>query len=304
MASARPRPTVPFEAVVAPVRARHHGSLRALAEWSMGAGRPVDLDVAALCIEALAEHDGPDGLRLDRATVNWIQWGAVRNLASGLGTLMPEDWNVHLWTTLSWCQAAGRLDPASDPLPILLEPLRCAGGLDEDGRPMPPGVDIDFPCQCYVPYDPSLPTGLAHHIVGRDVDSLVDFLVAIHPQLRGSDPALSSYEPLLRLGRRLRDDDRVIDIDALEWTYVGRADASGSAPELWLYQYAPVARRGFDPLALDAGGHPWHPKPDRRRRAGFRWVAGNDVGTARRAGVPFRPWREPEPEPEPELTRW
>ena len=50
--------------------------------------------------------------------------------------LLPEDLPETLWSVLSWVHATDRLSASSAPLEILLEPLRCYGGLDRNGAPM------------------------------------------------------------------------------------------------------------------------------------------------------------------------
>lgn len=157
-------------------------------------------------------------------------------------------------TRLCWFHADGRLRPDSDPLPALLEPLRCYGGLGADGHPVPKGTDVDFACQCYLPYDPTCPPGLAQHIVGCDPDTWREFVTRAHIRRRADDPPVSSYEPLVALARRLRSQDRYFTVHPDEFTYVGMIDPAASTPALWLYTYAPTRRRGFDDLAVDADG--------------------------------------------------
>ena len=46
---------------------------------------------------------------------------------------------------------------ASAPLAALREPLQCYGGLDGNGERRPDDEDVDFACQCYIPFDPKVP---------------------------------------------------------------------------------------------------------------------------------------------------
>lgn len=154
----------------------------------------------------------------------------------------------------------------------MLEPLRCYGGLGADGYPMPPGTDLDFPCQCYLPHDPMCPPGIAQHIVGRDPNTWRDFVVRARLRPRSEDSTISDYQPLFSLAKRLRMQGRHLAVHADEFTYIGTIDADRSTVQLWLYAYEPAGSRGFDDLALDADGHAWVPKADRRRRSGFRWL--------------------------------
>lgn len=276
-----------FEAAAAPLRARHHASLRRIAEWALAEGRPCDLDVAALCIDLLERHRAPGGVRLDRRKVNTALGADAPNTASLLTTLLPEGWVEHFWSVITWLDADGQLHPDSDPLTALLEPLRCAGGLDANGLPMPPGTDVDLPCQCYLPHDPSCPPGLAQHVIGHDWDTHREFVVYAHLRLRGDDPPLSTFSPLFTFARRLRREDRVFQAHADEFTYIGRIDAGRNIPELSLYQHVPTSDRGFGDLVLGADGQAWTPKPDGRRKAGFRWIPAADSAALARCGVGF-----------------
>ena len=130
------------------LRGRSPTAARATSTWSR------------LCFPALDWLREPDGLRLDRPDVNGLVYNRVPNEASIRRTILPDDWPVHLWTLVSWLHDTGRIVAGGDcPLPVLLEPLQCYGGLGPDGRLRPPGVDVDFACQCYVPHDPSCPPG-------------------------------------------------------------------------------------------------------------------------------------------------
>lgn len=291
-APARPRGLVPLGAAVAPMRARHQSALRAFAEWCLARGRPCDLDAAALCIDALEQYRQPDGVRLDRPTVNGVQWADIHNAATALDTRTPEDLAVHLWSVISWLSDEGFLHSDSDPLGPLLEPLQCYGGLGPDGYPLPEGTDVDFPCQCYVRHDPTCPPHLAQHVVGRDPATYSEFIVRAHIRVRSDDPPLSCYEPLFALARRLRATCSPWEIHADECTYIGRIDPYRGVPELWLYRYDPESRRGFDDLVLDGDGRGWVPKADRRRKAGFRWVPVDDRAAVIRVGVRYAQ-REP-----------
>lgn len=287
-AGPRPLPLLPLAAAAAPLRARHHDALRSLAAWCLSEGRACDLDVAALCLESLDGYREPEGYRLDRPTVNWVLWGDVRNQATITGTSLPRQWHVHLWSVLRWLHDDGRLHDASDPVGPLLEPLRCYGGLGDDGYPMPPGATVDFPCQCYVAHDPDCPPGLALHIVGRDRETGQDFVVRAHIRTPSDDIPLSCFQPLFALARYMRALDSVWQIHPDEFTYVGKIDAQRGAPELWLYRYDVAEGRGFDDLALDEDGRPWRPARDRRRRAGFRWVRASESEGVLRAGLACR----------------
>lgn len=274
---------VPFGGAAAPLRARCHGDLRSLAAWALAEGRPCDLDVAAVCLVALEGRRVEHGYLLHRPTVQTVQWADMHNEVTHLGTQLPDDWRVTLWSVLVWLHTEGRLDPQGDPLAVLLEPLRCDGGLGADGLPMAAGEDIDFPCQCDLAHDPTLPPGVAQHIVGRDRRSGRTLVVSGHVRPRSQRPGTVDQLPLLVLAARLPN------FTAGDFAYVGRVDADRWAPELWLYDHATSRRRDLDVLALDGEGRPWTIWPDGRRKTGFRWQRDRDVPAVLRAGFDFGP---------------
>lgn len=276
---------VPFRAAAAPMRAQHHGTLREIAAWALDQGRPCDLDAAALCLDVLERYRTPKGHRLDRPTVNSVLWGEVPNAAVPLTTVLPEGWHLHLWSVLVWLHISGRLSPDGDPLVALLEPLGCYGGLGADGYPMPAGTDVDFPCQCYLPHDPTCPPGLAQYIVGHDPRTQRNLVVCGHIRPRSEDATLSSFQPLFTLSKRLREKDSVVEVHPDEFSYVGVIDGERSTPQLWLYRHVAAGGRGRDDLFLDSDGNPWSPRADRRRRSGFRWVAVDDRSGVLRAST-------------------
>ncbi len=194
-----------------------------------------------------------------------------------LNVVLPDDWPVHFWTLLCWYAATDQLAPNSDPLNALLEPLQCYGGLDADGFPRPDGEDVAFVCQCYVPYDPNLPVGQTSLIIGHDSATGDARLIHVHPQHRSDDPLFSAYTPLLQLAKRSGRKTLDVKIDPLEWKFLGRADPTKHAPEVWLYHR--TSRRHQNPIILDATGIGWTPHPDQRRKLGYRLRRVSLVGT-------------------------
>jgi hypothetical protein len=278
-ATANPRVELtPFAAVAAPLRAEHRADLRALAEWALAHGRPHDVDSAAFCIDVLDRFRSDGVLVLNRRDVNHLISCDLRNRSSMERTLLPDELMRDVWTVVRFLHDTGRLGPDSDPLGPLLEPMQCYGGLDDDGEPRPDGVDIDYACQCYLPYDPGCPPGLAQRIVGTSYqdDEFFEFVVHADLVARSADVPFSSYKPLIRLSRRLRATNSVFDLDIDEFDHLGRVPADGNVPELWLYSLAPVRRRGFDALALDEHGHGWRAKRHWGRKRGFRWMSVSD----------------------------
>lgn len=275
----------PIATVVAPRRALHRETLRRLAVWALAYGRSCNLDVAALCLSELERHrSGAGQVLLDRPTVNQILWLDVWNLSQQLGVRLPEDWHTELWTVLEWLDSEDLLDPGSAPLPVLLEPLRCSGGLDETGQPLPTGEAAGIPCQCYIPHDRSLPPGVGQHIVGNDPDTFEPLLVPARLRSPSEPPSLADLEPLHVLTRRLRREQSGIEVHAEKYTFVGVVPADGRTPGFWLYRHDATSRKGHDPLILDATGRVWLPRSDRRFRLGYRWVAARDTGALFRAG--------------------
>jgi hypothetical protein len=287
-----PPAPAPFEAVAAPLRARHHHEIRSLATWSLERGRPCDLDVAAACLDVLERRRGTEGYRLDRPTVTGVLVSEVPNVAGLAGALLPAHWPTVLWSVLTWLHDAGRLHRSCDPLDVLREPLRCYAMLGEDGHPMPEGHDVDFACQCYVPYDSSLLPGVGRAIVGHDPEDGRQLLARAALRPRSQPTMLDDFQPLFAFARRLRSDVWVA-MHPEAFSYMGRVLAERRSPELWLYQHDPTARRGFDPLALDSEATAWRAVPDRRRKAGYRWVATQDRLAAARVGARAEPDDDP-----------
>ncbi len=273
---------------IGPLRARYREDLRRLAEWSLAQGRPCDRDVAALCLEALADYCSDTGrVLLDRPTVHRILWADVWNLAQALGTVAPPDSAIQFWTLLGWLDANDRLDPAGAPLAVLREPLQCYGGLDADGQPRPEGAESDIPCQCYIPYDPSLPPGIGRFIVGRDGTTGKLFLTRARLRARNELLAPGDLQPLFTLARRLRATCSPVPIHVEDFFLVGVAPAESRAPQLWLYQFDGPTRLSPAPLVLDFDGRPHVAEADRRFRAGYRWVPIRDSTAVFRATPPL-----------------
>lgn len=281
-----PRGRLDFGAAVAPLRAKHHRSLAAFARWALADGRSCDLDVVALCLALLHEDLTEHGYRLDRPAVSHAVWPGATNHASLLDTTLPEHWQSSFWELLHWLDASGQFAEGSDPLAALVEPLRCAGGLDQTGRPREEGQDVDFPCQCYHRHNPQLRADLMERTVGRDPATFEPFVVQARSRLR-SDPVTEGDEaPLLALHRRLRDRSIPGAAPLLEFSFFARVDAVGSSPELWLFDPPlELSRRGFDCVAVDATGRTWIPRPDGRCAAGHRWEEAEPATALRRSGI-------------------
>lgn len=70
-----------------------------------------------------------------------------------------------MWIFLDFLYDTGRLDADSDPLWELRKPLICYCGLDFEGRPRPEGAERLIPCECYLPYRPTV--GYLHDLCDR-----------------------------------------------------------------------------------------------------------------------------------------
>lgn len=250
------------------VRARHRARLRDLRAWALARGRPCDLDIAASVLDELAHRFGHDPPVLTRADVNQLISTDLWNRASLAGEPLPDDLMEHVWTVLVFLHDEGGLDGSSDPRAALLEPLQCYGGLDAEGRPRAEGVDIDFPCQCWFPWDPGMPEGQGSITVGLDADSMAEFVCRAHLPLRRDEPTVSTFEPLRRLAHRAGGLEPPPPLHEA-YRFLGRVDPGPGHPTLRVF--APNERSPWPPLCVDDDGFVWRPVPDRRRRLGYRW---------------------------------
>jgi hypothetical protein len=157
--------------------------------------------------------------------------------------------------------------------------MQCYGGLDADGQPRPGGAYRDFPCQCYIPYDGTVPSGMGKLVVGHGED-LEPFLALGRLRTPNQTPSLADLEPLFRFARRVRALPLCGDLHVEEFSFVGSVVECRDAPDLWVYYHDAQDRWWCDPLVLDAGGALWTPHRDRRRRAGFRWIRSGAGHTA------------------------
>lgn len=278
-----PSPVRPFAEAVASLRLQYQHDVVAVAAWCLERGFPCDRDTVALCLKGLEWDRQGDDYELDRPDV----MSAIRhamNEASMLHTLAPDNVPEALWAVVSWLYEGGRLGDAPPPLPVLLEPLRCYGGLDENGAPRPSGIDIDFGCQCYIRYDPSLPAGFGQHAFGWDPDTCRQLLAEgpLHP--RGQPTTAEDREPLLL--HAIQSGTPIAG-----FVYAGRVAASRGGPELWIYHQAERQTDGPAELILGAAGDRWRPLVDRRYRRGFRWVRMKTYPVY----VPPAPWEDADP---------
>ncbi len=246
--------------------------------------RGVDLDVAALCIDVV-ESRLLEGSALQRPDVHALQWADMHNEATILNVHLPTHWPVHFWTVLCWFYETGQLPAGSDPLAALLEPLQCYAALGPDGSPRPEGEDVNFFCQCYLPFDPTMPTGQAGLIIGHDVSHRDPFVLRLHPRLRSEEPLFADFAPLFALEQRARTEQwRPVDVNPLEWHYVGCTDRVRATPPLWVYLCTAPSRLHHNPLLVDADGQAWSAHADSRTKVGYRLRAMPPLHALVRAG--------------------
>lgn len=141
-------PKLPLSSLTTALRLRHAAHLAALGRVRDEAG-PLDVDVVAIAVAALARHpDGGGRSRLRRPDVatsvaraaRWLEEAGVDPVPSIPGAIAAVLRREH---------ELGRLDPASDPLHALLEPLHAHHAV----APAPPS----HVCQCFAPHDRWLP---------------------------------------------------------------------------------------------------------------------------------------------------
>ena len=282
-------PFTPFAEAIAPVRSARQTEVRAVAAWALEHGLPCDRDTVALCLEVLERFVTDDGGHvLRRVDVNHVLTCDAHNWSTFNHAMLPGDLAPALWIVLHHLRESGALLDTSDPFSTLLEPLQCYGGLGEDGRRRPEGIDVDFPCQCFHAHDPTCPDGLSCYSVGFDRETYREFVVHAELALRCADPPVSTFEPLFRLTRRVRAAGGAFIPFVEEFSFVGRIPETKLRPELWMYRLDPVSRRGFAPLVVDAWGRPFVPKADRRRKLGYRWRSCEDFGAMYGCGVAAR----------------
>lgn len=330
-AALSPQPTpfvsgkhVPFGAAVAPLRARHQWALAELASRHLPSGAPLDIGLAAALVELVfnrrAAISAPDsvsdsvvgvaaGVVLHRPDVNDLLRVAIFNWCSLQGILVPPDVPEHLWVVVEWIAESGRLRAGSDPVSALLEPLQCAGGLDAIGRPRSADELSPVHCQCVLPFDPNVPPGVIARAVGwLDGRCLVEH---VHPPALDERDGAEVLAPLLILAGRLSRHGSEMHIDPSEWTFAGRRDARRNDPTLWFYRHEPSRHREYAALVLDAVGAVHVARPDRRRKAGYRWVPAHDWALLRSApieavvGARCQPFGlKAAPEPGGDVMRW
>lgn len=150
-----PPPLVPFAEAVREARTQHRTLLAAAAEWALANGCSLDLDVAALIVDATRRTPIT---RPTKVGVNDLLGSRCFNWCSLRRTLTPDRIPETLWVLLDFLYATDRVHPDSDPLEEVRKPLRCYCGLGDDGeRRSDEEIDRDrarddWECDCFVEY--------------------------------------------------------------------------------------------------------------------------------------------------------
>lgn len=143
---------VPVRQATASAFSRHRSLIRHVQRAGLAAGRSHRRDAVALVLAAATDTTWhPESLTLwTRPAVNRFLTCDLRNWCSMNRCLMPDGIPEVVWDLLDVLHHTGQLDPGSDDLTHLREPLICYGGLGFDGHPRPP-AEPPIPCACYFP---------------------------------------------------------------------------------------------------------------------------------------------------------
>jgi hypothetical protein len=143
--------------VVAPARQRHHELIDAACAWQVARERQPCPDHFALICAAVDDAAAVPGApptpnRWTRTEAYHVLRCDIPNWCSRHGCLWPAELPQIMWQWFDFLHATGHLHPDSDPVAELRKPLACAGGLDQDGAPLPAGAAGSLPCECLLPY--------------------------------------------------------------------------------------------------------------------------------------------------------
>lgn len=246
--------TLPLASFTKPLRLRHAAHLESLGQLRDVSGR-FDDDVVTIAVAVLRTHGQVEGgLRLRRPDVaasvaraaRWIEQAQVETVpgvADAIAAVLRREHEL------------GRLNPASDPLAALVEPLHAHHGV----APIPAG----HLCQCFAPHDPSLRPG--HRLLQLWTGHLVH---ARCPEPIDQALAGRARAAFFDLGRSSAARERPAEDEIL--SLLGSISGPRGVGRLWVF--GDPARPGrYDNLFLDNGGTPHVARPDRRYRHGHRW---------------------------------
>ena len=262
----RAAPNLPLGSLTTVLRSRHAEHLEALGELR-GRSGPFDHDVVAIAVGVLGMHRDVQGrLRLHRPDVAASATRAVRWLEQAHVDPVPSV-PAAIAVVLRREHELGRLDPTSDPLAALVEPLHAHHGV----APVPE----DHLCQCFAPHEPWLPTDhrvlqvwTGHRVHARCPEP-IDAVAAGRARSAFFDQIGSG-------GGERRGEDEVPSLLGSIW-------GPHTVGPLWIFG-DPCRPGRYDNLFLDNGGTPYVARPDRRYRDGYRWE--EEV-----PGIVFSRWR-------------
>jgi hypothetical protein len=220
--------------------------------------RAVEPAHVVLVLAALERHRTDDGLLLTRSVMTPL----VNRIRTGLADAGAPTGGVvdSVGLVLTWLADSGRLDPHSDPLTFLEQPLLCHfdSGVGIDGVRA-----ADFTCQCFVDHDPALADG---QIFLR----LPDGGTAVGADPRRVDPSRAEFVLGCFVAAAERDAVHGSDT-AAGLNLVGVLPPESGRPELWVFGRNGSAGSAHN-LFLDAAGTAYGVALDRRYRSGLRWT--------------------------------
>lgn len=254
---------LPLESVTKPLQLRYQPILEDLKAWGHDYDEYPDVgQLLSLGLYGLApflNDHGKFALRRPSTSVamNRIRL-LVEDLDGGVSALMADSMAALLTSLFE----LGRLDPNSDPLDILLEPLRCHYGLG--GRSVLDAAGTR-PCRCFVNFDPFQPSSLV--LVRVQSGQVVE---ALAPQ--GTLDSLLGPEPLDLFVSTLDEiDSNVAGFGLVDLRVLGVIPATESSPRFWVYGRVEVPGPREN-LILDDDGVPHLALLDDSSKTGFRWT--------------------------------
>jgi hypothetical protein len=245
---------------LAPVRARYQALIAMAASWSLASGAALHSGGLVLVLAA-AERDDALG-PWTRPRVNQLLMGDIPNWCSTRGALLPEDVPELVWGFLDFLSATGRLAEGSDPLERLREPLMCYGGLDAGGRPRPANQPASFPCECYLPVAPTSDPAASWWRTG---DGQVMEMRRPRPD---ESELFAWWGALVRFAQVVHEEQIPWPVMIGEFSFVGHV-VQALGRDVWVYLHTRSKREVF----VDADGQAYRLHPDRRTKAGARFVA-------------------------------
>ncbi len=244
---------LPLESLTRPLELRYAKTLTFAAKNGLeGSDQPT----MALAWHSLRSKINTSGrLQLTRSMIVPIV-NKARVLVEQSCVLWPAQFIPSLASILIAASELEVLDSKSDPLEILLQPLRCHFGL-LDSQPTP------ATCQCFVDYDPFQRAGTVWLRIHTG-----QLMLALSPEL--VHPSPTGQNPLELFTQKYHHHDKAEMPAQFNLVLLGLIEPTSSSPLLWVYgqPQVPGPRRS---LALDWEGTPYQAQPDKRYRLNHRW---------------------------------